>query len=174
VEVTFAKTAAGFCETHVVRSDGVRLAVPPVGPSRLMPHDLVHFVVESELGLAHGFWGCIAAGAVLGSMRVVSGRRRPHAEEHSRAVLRSAGQRLTEAENLVRLVGDAVIGDRAAPVEVARRIDRSWRPRGPSRPRCSFETAQRMGAALRARRAQWAALAPGDALRLRWPLRAGR
>jgi hypothetical protein len=171
MEVTFAKNDARFCETTVVRSDGVRLAVPVFGPTRLMPHDLVHFVVESELGLDRGFWGCIAAGALFGRMHVIAGRRRAHADERSRSVLRLAGQRLTEAEELVRVVAQAAVGARATPAELAARIDRAWRPHGRrARPPVGLETARRVGAALRARRQEWAALAAGDALRLTWPL----
>jgi hypothetical protein len=35
---------------------------------RTLPHDLSTFVVEAELGLAWGFWGCVAAGATFRSL----------------------------------------------------------------------------------------------------------
>lgn len=46
---------------EAVRGDGshVRTSFPHKGP---LPHDLVHFVVESELGIDRGFWGMVAAG----------------------------------------------------------------------------------------------------------------
>jgi formylmethanofuran:tetrahydromethanopterin formyltransferase len=44
-----------------------------------LPHDLRHFVVERELGIADGIWGGIAAGMVYTSMDHVQGRRPPHA-----------------------------------------------------------------------------------------------
>jgi hypothetical protein len=171
MEVTFAKVDPGFCETSVVRADGVRLAVPTFGPMRHMPHDIVHFVVESELGVERGFWGCVAAGAVFRGMRVVAGRRRPHADERSRAILKSAGQRLVESEELVRVVLQAAVADRASPDELARRLAGAWRPPGRSRQEIGLAAARRVGAALRARRSEWAELAAGAALRLRWPLR---
>jgi hypothetical protein len=37
-----------------------------------VPHDLATFVIERELGLAHGFWGCVAEGATFRSL----GRKR--------------------------------------------------------------------------------------------------
>src|SRR6266567_2396204 len=40
-----------------------------------LPHDLRHFVVERELGIADGIWGGIAAGMVYTSMDHVQGRR---------------------------------------------------------------------------------------------------
>lgn len=30
-----------------------------------LPHDLYTFVIEGALGLEHGFWGCVAAGATF-------------------------------------------------------------------------------------------------------------
>ena len=30
-----------------------------------LPHDLYTFVIEDALGLEHGFWGCVAAGATF-------------------------------------------------------------------------------------------------------------
>ena len=40
---------------------------------RDLPHDLAQFVVESTLGLRHGFWNLLASGA---SFKSVPGRRR--------------------------------------------------------------------------------------------------
>ena len=42
-----------------------------------LPHDLYTFVIERALGIEHGFWGCIAAGATfktLGRKRTPQGR----------------------------------------------------------------------------------------------------
>ena len=43
------------------RRDGsnVSASFPHKGP---IPHDAVHFFVESELGIADGFWGLVASG----------------------------------------------------------------------------------------------------------------
>lgn len=48
-----------------IRRDGSETAtsMPRQG---ILPHDLVHFVVESGLGWRHGFLGMIAAGADIG------------------------------------------------------------------------------------------------------------
>jgi hypothetical protein len=44
-----------------IRADGseVRTTFPHKGP---LPHDLVHLVVESQLGIDDGFWGMVANG----------------------------------------------------------------------------------------------------------------
>lgn len=42
-----------------------------------LPHDLHTFVIEAALGIEHGFWGCVAAGATfrtLGRKRTPQGR----------------------------------------------------------------------------------------------------
>ena len=42
-----------------------------------VPHDLATFVIESALGIRHGFWGCVAEGATfrsLGRKRTPQGR----------------------------------------------------------------------------------------------------
>ena len=46
---------------EVRRSDGsvVGTDFPKKGP---VPHDVVHFFVESELGVVEGFWGMVASG----------------------------------------------------------------------------------------------------------------
>jgi hypothetical protein len=42
-----------------------------------LPHDLYTFVIEDALGIEHGFWGCLAAGATfktLGRKRTPQGK----------------------------------------------------------------------------------------------------
>jgi hypothetical protein len=52
----------------ICRADGTTAAAqfPKKGP---VPHDAVHLIVEEVLGLAHGFWGMIAAGHDLEDMQ---------------------------------------------------------------------------------------------------------
>ncbi len=87
--------------TTVLRSDGVTLSVPGYGFMHAMPHDLGHYAVEATLPLRHGFWDCVAEGAVFRGMAVLSGRRKPHAEERSRDLMKQHADRLNEAETLV-------------------------------------------------------------------------
>jgi hypothetical protein len=59
IEITKGRSADYIA---VVRGDGSRVetSFPHKGP---VPHDAVHWFVERGLGLQHGFWGMIAAGA---------------------------------------------------------------------------------------------------------------
>jgi hypothetical protein len=137
-----------------------------------MPHDLAHFIIEGELGLQHGFWGCAAAGAVLPGMAVVAGRRRPHAVERSRVVLKAAGQRPNEAEHMVRVVLEVALGrlDERSLTQALARINDAWRPPGASRPLLGAAQAERLCSLVRSTQARWGALEPGAQLVLRWPL----
>ena len=53
-------------------TEAVQFAVHDYGP--VLPHDLVHYVVEDELGLEFGFWGLVSAGAKLQSVQAYGAR----------------------------------------------------------------------------------------------------
>ncbi len=79
----------------VRRDEGpdVRLPAQPAGPS--MPHDLVHAVVETALGIDDGFWGATARGATFQGFEIVTpGRRR----RSGMKVLRRGGDAVLDAE----------------------------------------------------------------------------
>jgi hypothetical protein len=59
-----------------------------------LPHDLTQLVVEATLGIEHGFWGCVSAGATFRS----TGRKRTHP---GRAVIAAHRQDLARAEQIV-------------------------------------------------------------------------
>jgi hypothetical protein len=60
-----------------------------------LPHDLVHFVVESTLDLQHGFWGLVANGA---SFKSIPGRR---PTKPGRQLIKTHGEALNRAEAIV-------------------------------------------------------------------------
>ena len=53
-------------------AEAVQFALYDYGP--VLPHDLVHYVVEDELGLEFGFWGLLAAGAKLQAVQAYGAR----------------------------------------------------------------------------------------------------
>jgi hypothetical protein len=103
MQLTFTRHDEWRYATVVVRDDGVSLFVPSFDQPTWVPHDLAHYVVERALGLMHGFWGCVASGAVFPGMKVLTGRQPPHAAARSRAILHEItdSQEGTEAEVLV-------------------------------------------------------------------------
>jgi hypothetical protein len=115
------------------------------GPvSVALPHDIVHYAVEDELGIADGIWGAIAGGVVFSSMTHVSGRRPPHAAERSAELIRTYRQSLQRAE----LIGGVVERGRRRP---ARRAVATRGVREPGRrwPRHRGGVARRAAAACR-------------------------
>ena len=171
MDVTFTKAGQTAYATEVRRDDNVVLSVPAAGASARIPHDLAHLVVEHHLRMDQGFWGCIAAGAEIRGMTVVKGRRRPHAKQRSRSVLKAAGQRLTEAEHMVTLFLElAFSGMDLRRSELARsRINNAWRPPNSHRPDLNSEQVSQLCGALRDVRARWLALKVGESLVRQWP-----
>lgn len=75
-----------------------------------VPHDLATFEIEAVLGLTHGFWGCVAAGATFGTL----GRRRT---EQGADVIRRYRAELDAAEALVNDVHFAWRRGEATPAD---------------------------------------------------------
>src|SRR5690606_13546292 len=85
------------------RGYGIRVAPPGLpalemspAPSydELLPHDVVHFVVEEELRLAGGIFGQLAAGGDAGTFRLVPGAESPRDRARAQRRLRERGERL--------------------------------------------------------------------------------
>ncbi len=95
MEVRFQKVDDGrLCRWVAVRGKRTRVPGPTMAAGRTLPHDLSTFVVEAELELAYGFWGCVAAGATF---RSLPRRRTPQ----GRAVIGAHVADLDRAEALV-------------------------------------------------------------------------
>ncbi|MGY1735238.1 hypothetical protein [Geodermatophilus sp. SYSU D00684] len=106
-------------ETRVERDDGVVFALRGAGGGADLPHDLVHALVETELGMREGIWGCIADGVVWTTMRHVSGRQPPHAAERSARLKRERAAAVTRAEGVADLVSRSARGAAVLPGEAA-------------------------------------------------------
>lgn len=73
VDVSFKRTGVRrYAVTVAVAGEPVRALNPAPGYDDDIPHDLVHYVVEAELGLTNGVYGRAARGA--GSFITTSGR----------------------------------------------------------------------------------------------------
>jgi len=121
----------GRYETLVTRDDGVTFRLLGVAHAFAIPHDLAHHVVERILGLDSGFWASVAAGAVFPSMSHVAGRRKPKADERSKAVLAANARPLNEAEVLVRIFNDTIEqGHGETSAVLLGRLKERWAPAG--------------------------------------------
>jgi hypothetical protein len=119
MKLTFRRLDDRRYETLIER-DGVRYRLNGPGHMFALPHDLEHFVVEKNLRLKNGFWGSIADGAVVRGMSYLDGRRKPHAEERSKAILKANERPLAEVEVIVRLFREGV--DNGGAVSVHRAL----------------------------------------------------
>jgi len=156
----------GRYETTVVRRDGVRFAVRGPDCTFALPHDIAHYVVEKALGLDHGFWGRVAAGAVFPSMSYVDGRRKPKAAERSKSALKAHPDAFADAEVLVRIFSETIREGYAlaAPILTHRLKDR----RMAGRRAISPEEIAAVFAEYRDLQSRWADLPVGGAIELKW------
>ena len=70
MRVEFHKTGERRYAVIVKREDLPDLKMNPApGFDPLMPHDLLHFLVEEELGLRHGIFGQVALGGTAGTFQ---------------------------------------------------------------------------------------------------------
>lgn len=96
MRVVFSKGKRGLCTWTAYPAK--RRPVTGIGGNlgRTMPHDLLQFLVERELGHRHGFWGCMADGATFLSLADRRGRGRPTA--HGRSIISAHLEELNAAE----------------------------------------------------------------------------
>jgi hypothetical protein len=118
VRITFERMADRRpVETLVERDDGVVFRMRGAGGGAALPHDLVHALVEQQLRVRDGIWGCVADGVVWRSMRHVSGRQPPHPAERSERLKKERADRIRAAEALADLVGRLARQEPALPGE---------------------------------------------------------
>lgn len=76
MEITFTHTGGGQDWVYVVRDDGTPLRWPWPSYGTELPYDLLHYVVETRLGIRNGFWGKVADGANFGKVSVAADQAR--------------------------------------------------------------------------------------------------
>ena len=87
--------ARGVSRAEAILPKRKRFQGTTMASGRVLPHDLAQFVIESPLGLQHGFWGPLANGATFKS---VAGRRRT---QPGQQLIRAYSEELNAAEHLV-------------------------------------------------------------------------
>jgi hypothetical protein len=188
VEVEFRRTGARRYALTIHRTGLPPLEIGGPGHDPLMPHDLQHFIVESELGLRHGIFGFLAAGgqaagaAGPGEDLRAAARRRRKASRRDDTLLRHGGR------------GDGAASERATYVCWYAWLRQSADPERSRRAATMAETASlilgqmarderqrftdelfaRVCARMDALSARWAQLRVGDSLSVEWALPAPR
>lgn len=98
MEIQFRRTGERRYAVTIYRNDQPPMEMNPApGYDPLMPHDLLHFIVESELGLQQGIFGQIAIGGTAGTFFAVA-----TAGENSRDVARLRRRAKQRGEKLLR------------------------------------------------------------------------
>ena len=136
---------------------------PAPGYSDLIPHDLVHFVVETELGLRDGIFGQLAAGGDAGTFV-------PTQEQRTRAWARRTARRNSSTGR-----------DMGASEDLAAQVYPRWLRRAGHRPSPHYDRLQppptdlddgdldRVLTRLDALSAEWRSLGVGESLVVDWP-----
>src|SRR5262245_31757127 len=62
MEISFVRIQGERDRVYVKRSNGSEVSWVFPSYGNFIPHDLVHFVVETAFGLKNGFWGRVDAG----------------------------------------------------------------------------------------------------------------
>ena len=148
-------------ETRVERDDGVVFTMRGAGGGTDLPHDLVHAVVEQQLGVGDGIWGCVADGVVWRSMTHLSGRQPPHAADRSQRLKRERSASIPRAEALADLVSRLASGGEVLPGEIP---DTRMPPQALVAAAAELRSAQR----------RWAGLAAGEVWVVEWGVSARR
>ena len=166
VHVTFVRTGKRRYAVHVEREHAVDLVMDPApGFHEHIPHDLVHFLVETHFGLRDGVYGLLAVGGDANTFLDPTGTVRER--KRMKAKNRLSGADVGRSEKLAGLVQHAwelTYGGAKAPLS-------SW-----DAEEAGVDAAEvREAAEALARLARsWHALPVGGRLCLAWPWRERR
>ncbi|HYE74205.1 MAG TPA: hypothetical protein VEF04_12785, partial [Blastocatellia bacterium] len=98
MEVQFRRTGERRYAVTIFRPGNSALEMNPApGYDSFMPHDLLHFIVESELGLRRGIYGQIAEGGHAGTFHSVGSNH-----ENRREAARQRKRLARRGEKLLR------------------------------------------------------------------------
>ena len=156
---------------------------PAPGYDPLIPHDLMHLVVERELGLTRGIFGQVASGGTAGSFHILS-----TGEKKSRDLVRQRRRNSKRGEKLLRAGRDECLqSERATWICWHEWLSRSADPRAKSRAiemanvkylggrkrkntdAINKDVIDRVCARLDYLSARWSQLRVGESLTVEWP-----
>jgi hypothetical protein len=96
MKVEFQKTGERRYAVIIIRDDKTKLEMNPApGFDPLMPHDMLHFLVEQELGLRQAIFGQVAMGGSAGSfMKHPSESKNERKDARERRKLKQKGEKI--------------------------------------------------------------------------------
>ncbi|HVW42493.1 MAG TPA: hypothetical protein VHC18_14185 [Amycolatopsis sp.] len=166
MRVIFYPRPGGGSRATLFRADRVVLELRSYDRKWRVPHDLAHAVAERELGISAGVFGCLAAGALFSSVRVVEGRLRHDARARGERIVSANARGIARAEIMAGALHHAV--EHHHPVTGARAawgsVEESEFPyRETDLARAAAELTRLAGA--------WSRLDAGAGLEFEWPER---
>jgi hypothetical protein len=153
------------------RADGSRASTrfPHKGP---IPHDFVHYAVESELGLDRGFWGLVASGHHPEDVQAMA-KAACHASAKRVEIPAPDFVPAIQAERIVEAFeADHWSGGTGHPAGVIYMADAGCEQSLVPRPAMDESAVATIRARIADFAARWTALAPGEAIVLQWPAQA--
>lgn len=98
MKVEFHKTSERQYAVVVKREGRPPVRIDPApGFDEFLPHDLVHFVVEQELGLRNAIYGQLDAGGTAGSFRLDEPSAKSKSHGRARRKSKKVGQKLLKS-----------------------------------------------------------------------------
>lgn len=188
MEIQFRRTGARRYAITIYRAELPPIEMNPApGYDPIMPHDLLHLVVESELGLRRGIFGQIAAGGHAGTFHPVpsgdqnhrtAARRRRRAAKRDTKLVREGRQEAAQSERATYICfyewlarsADPARRKRAAQMAPPAQHRRELQPPVASRS-LTEDQLVRICARLDELSAGWASLGVGQCLTVKWPER---
>jgi len=148
---------------------------PAPGYSELIPHDLMHLVVEAKLGLARGIFGQLAAGAGTFRLRVTSdessrnvNRLRKKLKKRGDKVMRQGRDDCLESERAVHICWQAWLArSRSNERSVSDKIRGIARSK--ENPLLNERTMNEIFLHLDELSSCWSELKVGQSMAVRWP-----
>ena len=182
MDVVFRRTGARRYAVRVERKDSPTLEMNPApGYDARLPHDLLHFVVEAELGLSLGIFGQLAVGGDAGSFHLAPSSSTARERSRHMRRIKKRGERLARDGHR-----EAQLSERAVVIfenewtgrDSARRVRRALSPSSQrvlakcserERELFSEETILRVFRRLDQVSARWSRLQVGGSMTLPWP-----
>lgn len=155
-------------QLEMERADGTRASTrfPHKGP---IPHDFVHYAVESELGIDRGFWGLVDAGHHPEEIQEIA-KAAGHASAKRAEVPAADFVPAIQAERIVEAFeADHWSGGQGDPAGVAYMAEAGCEQSLVAPIALEEAAVERIRARIADFSARWSALAPGGTIDLTWP-----
>lgn len=179
MDVQFRKTGERRYAVTILRENQAPLEMNPApGYDPMMPHDLLHLIVESELGLQQGIYGQIAQGGTAGTFHPTAStgqnlretkRLRKRLAKRGEKLLHEGRQESAASEQATYICLQEWLS-RSRQSATRQQTKQATRPPAMTEGfSLSEERLERILARMDELSSQWAGLKIGESMTIRWP-----